>query len=468
MLTDSPAHLHLHLQLRGPRSLGDCELYEAVDESHPDPEEHIYSCVALYRKNWRSGWPALGGTRWHPEARDAEQGKAGARREAVELASAMYMKNSLLRHADEHRRVTGAAKGSEGLELFGWQGGKGVIWTPYRPEVSKEENRRRFLTPRRLICHGLLLQHLGGEYIGSKDMGVGTAQLKWIETSTRFTIGNGCLADTGEATAAGVAEGLREAARELARRGELEIGGPEAPLRGLGVLVVGAGKVGLPLIRELHGESGAEVWVYDPELDPSQLELYYRQKRNQGAAVDERHAVALAELAQQGRILHGEGAEELALTLPGLRIVSPNGGRTGWLSDSLAPGGPSRAEVLARAAAQDGSLRLVLGAGNDQVPISDGARESREAALAALAGAGVWFLPDPLVSPGGVIAVSHELAPEWNREVVNQDTREIVALGVRQFFAAYEGRAGGGPPAGGLDSGALWEAFTALVEEEWG
>ena len=59
------------------------------------------------------------------------------------------------------------------------------------------------------MCHGLLIEELRGEYIGSKDAGIGGSELRWMERATNFTIGNGCLADTGEGTALGVHSGMR-------------------------------------------------------------------------------------------------------------------------------------------------------------------------------------------------------------------------------------------------------------------
>lgn len=428
------------LEIRGPVREDVFDLYEAVDESSSDPAEHVYSCVALCRKDWRRDWPALGGTRW---LQGREPGipaaRRSARREAIELAMSMYIKNSLLRNAE---RSLGRS-----AQLFNWQGGKGVIWTP--PGEP--------LTPRRLICHGHLVNHLRGDYIASKDIGVGTAELKWISSATRFTIGLGCLKDTGEATATGVRSGLRTAAaRELHREGA------ERPLEGISILVIGAGKVGFPLIGFLH-EEGADVHVFDPGLkhSPKAVRDWCDAHEDPEASDAERHrhAAAFEEIRRKGNLFH---SEREALQHETIQIVSPNGGRAGWLSRPVSESddGRTRAEVLAETRARHGNLRLILGAGNDQVPTTGVGRPERDRALATLAAAGIVFVPDPLVSPGGVIAVSHELTPKWSARAVNEDTASVVRRSVSQVYKESERR-------GSTDAVRMYEAFEALTEQEW-
>ncbi|MEM7048412.1 MAG: hypothetical protein AAF604_02085 [Acidobacteriota bacterium] len=451
------------LRFPAPRRIGDCEVFEAVDDSSPDPDEHIYSCVALCRRNWGGGWPALGGTRLYQGAQRASHGarQQAALHEAVELAEAMYLKNSLLRRAEECL----PPDETEARGLFGWQGGKGVVWTPHKPELTAAANRRRFLTPRRLLCHGLLLQRLAGEYIGSKDMGVGSRELKWMEFATRFTIGNGCLRDTGEATAAGVVAGLRQAVIELRALGELAAGpgGRKQPLGALPILVIGAGKVGLPLLADLDLNEGAEVWIYDWAFEKGDLRDRIEVLVSKAAEdVRDTYRQVLRRLHAAGRILTSEAD---ALALSNVAVLSPNGGSTGWLS-SAPKGGEekrSRARILADGVAAGGKLRLVLGAGNDQVPISDAGETARRAALDDLTSERIWFVPDPLVSPGGVIAVSHELAPQWKPEAVDADARSIVTVGVQEIFRRYgvlEGEEKG-------STDALWRCFLDMVESPW-
>ena len=43
----------------------DADHIEIIDIRDDAPGDRaVYSCVALYRRNWRDDWPALGGTRW--------------------------------------------------------------------------------------------------------------------------------------------------------------------------------------------------------------------------------------------------------------------------------------------------------------------------------------------------------------------------------------------------------------------
>lgn len=429
----------LDLKFQGPVRKGEFDLWEAVDESSSDPAEHAYSCIAICRKNWIDGWPALGGTRCIESVADAAKGKEEVRHQAIELAMSMYIKNSILRKAAHS--LNGHASG-----LFDWQGGKGVIWSP------KGVNRP---TDYRLQCHARLIDHLQGIYIGSKDAGVGTPQLEVIDAVTKHTIGLRCKKDTGEATATGVFSGIRRAVAELAE----DFGsGPDEPLRGLPILVIGAGKVGLPLIGLLH-HAGAVVHVFDDHLDPEALEAWFQDQVGRGAAITEDHLQVLRELRTAGRIFQHD-QEEIALSQPEIRIVSPNGGPTEWLSRGINGSGRTRAEILAENRRRNGNLRLILGAGNDQVSTTRKGQEDRERTLAALAEAGLVFVPDPLVSPGGVIAVSHEREPEWIAERVNEDAERIVHRSVEQVFREARRR-------GGVDAVTMYKAFETMIDEDW-
>ncbi|HBL27301.1 MAG TPA: hypothetical protein DD490_10750 [Acidobacteria bacterium] len=421
------------LELRGPRREEDFEVYEAVDASSPDPEDHVYSCVALCRKGWKDDWPALGGTRHFQKERDR------ASHEAIELAMSMYIKNSLLRKSAQSLHNGGG--------LFNWQGGKGVIWTP--PGAP--------LTEHRLRCHGRLIDWIGGQYVGSGDVGVGEPQLRILAQETKHLIGLGCLRDTGEATAHGIFAGLRQAVREEAAA----LGADAAdPLRGLPILVYGAGKVGFPLLGLLHA-AGAEVWVFDEMLHPgaAAVDAWYAGSLAREAAVGPEHLAALRAVDAAGRIL---GSEQEALDHPGVRVVSPNAGMAEWLSRSPKgdSGGRTRAERLAANRAQNGRLGLILGAGNDQVSTTAAGKPGRDRALAILAAAGIVFVPDPLVSPGGVISVSHERERDWSAERVNDDAQRLVARSVEQLFATAR-------RLGGTDAVTLYRALEDLVHNEW-
>ncbi|HEX7185304.1 MAG TPA: hypothetical protein VF756_26000 [Thermoanaerobaculia bacterium] len=419
------------LELRGPIREDDFDVYEAVDLSSPDPAEHVYSCVALCRKDWKDEWPALGGTRWFRKER------ARAPHEAIELAMSMYIKNSLLRKSARSLR--------DGYQLFNWQGGKGVIWTP--PDAV--------LSPHRLRCHGRLIDRIGGQYVASGDVGVGAPQIEIMAQETRHLIGLGCNRDTGEGTACGIFAGLRQAVREQA--GDFQAD-PGDPLRGVPILVFGAGKVGFPLLWLLH-EAGAEVWLFDEFLKPGAqaVEDWYQTSLQRAAAVGDGHLAALRAIHRAGRIF---ASEEEALSDPHVRVVSPNAGMAEWLSRVPAWGERTRAEILAANRARHGNLRLILGAGNDQVSTTEAGKAGRDATLGVLREAGISFVPDPLVSPGGVISVSHERAEEWRAEEVNRDAMRIVGRSVQQLYATSR-------MLGGIDAVTMYRAFEKLTHEPW-
>lgn len=423
------------LEFRGPLREDVFDVYEAVDLSSQNPEEHVYSCVALCRKDWNDQWPALGGTRHF----NKDRGRAP--HEAIELAMSMYIKNSLLRKS--------AQSLEEGNGLFDWQGGKGVIWTPANAP----------LTEHRLRCHGRLIEWIGGQYVGAGDIGVGGPQLEVMAQETSHLIGLGCRRDTGEATAYGVFSGLRQAVREQA---DAFGASPDDPLRGLPILVLGAGKVGFPLLKFLH-DAGAEVWLFDEYLKPGaeSVEAWTEDQIRRKAAVGEEHRAILRAIDAAGRIL---ASEREALEHPRVRVVSPNAGMAEWLSRTpswgAGEGGQARAERLAANRARNGNLRLILGAGNDQVSTTAAGKNGRDKTLSTLAEAGIELVPDPLVSPGGVISVSHERTEEWSADDVREDALRIVARSVQQLYR--ESRR-----LGGTDPVTMYQAFERLVVDDW-
>ena len=440
------------ITFNGPRKLDtDFEIFEAKGEERDGP---IYSCVVLYRGNWVAGWPALGGTRWFSrEDLSNEDAHEAARAEAKELAISMMAKNSLLRHASNALAEEHPSWGVR-TNIFGWQGGKGIIWTPTKG--------RGKLTPYRLMCHGRLLEQIGGEYLASKDQGVGTVELKWIEKASRFTIGLGCEEDTGRATAAGVVAAIMTASAEAgvlsgAPTGHIDWREDQIGdgLSGLTVLVVGAGKVGLPLLKMLD-DNGANCLVYDPWLKLDAVDEFFHQTRRRGATVGEEHRRLLLRLARDGRVIEDE---KEALTNPTYDVLSPNGGATGWLSrvpSYLEGEGMTRAELLAGVAGSGSPLKLVVGAGNDQLPATASRTAERDAALDVLGTAGIQFLPDPVVSPGGVVAVSHELLSQWDGSRVLSDTFALVRRTTSALY--HQAR-----ELGGTTAPTMYRAFETLV-----
>ena len=420
-------------------------LYEAIDRSVDPP---IYSCVYLYQGDWETGWPALGGTRWVRRNFDNhEDAFALVKATARELAISMTSKNNILRSADRQEGARG---------LFQWNGGKGVIWSP-------EET----LTPYRLMCHGRLLEFIGGHYIGSKDQGVGTSQLRWMEKATKFTIGLGCGIDTGEGTAAGTVAGIWRSAIE---EGLIEDKGVDPStllvdqaagkailrnniLNGVSILVIGAGKVGLPLLKFLS-DLGAELHVFDPMLNNMGVEEFFQFLVRLGAAINDDHKLLLQALEDEGR-LYTDEAE--ALSSGAYDVLSPNGGPTEWLAMPIRDSADKRvrAQILADSRKAGGKLRFIAGAGNDQLPATKGKQHLRDVALTALDEAGVTFVPDPIVSPGGVIAVSHELAENWDADEVVRDATRLVNRSVLDCYSRAR-------KAGGVSSTSMYAAFVSL------
>lgn len=416
------------------------EIFEIRDDAD-SPEQAVYSCVALYRKDWRDDWPALGGTRWLQATGDEVPTPDMARKEAASLALAMFMKNNLIRKAElelEHRDQL----------LFGWQGGKGVIWTPWDAGRDARHNRR-YLTPRRLMCHGLLIEHLRGEYIGSKDAGIGGSELRWMERATNFTIGNGCLVDTGDGTAYGVHAGMRTTLEVLGKRG-----GGSRQMDGIPVLICGLGKVGFPLMQ-LLSDDGAVVSIFDPALaatSDADLEAFWTKADDSGAAVDDRHLKTLKSLRRNIYSNESEALRAVPKNGRGIHFVCPAGSRIEWLTEKV--DGTMRYEILA--SREDAAECIVLGPANDQLALSSDHKDARDAAIKRMTESGVLFVPDPIVSPGGVIAVSHELTAHWKPENVRNDSIHIVDKSVRMLFELTDDK---------RSSAAVYQAFETLALE---
>jgi glutamate dehydrogenase/leucine dehydrogenase len=432
-----PNELEIH---RHPIDEDDIEVFEVRDDAAP-AERAVYSCVALYRKGWRDDWPALGGTRWLQATGNEVPTPEMARKEAASLALAMSMKNNLIRKAElelEHREQL----------LFGWQGGKGVIWTPWDAGRDARHNRRH-LTPRRLMCHGLLIEQLRGEYIGSMDAGVGRSDLRWIERATNFTIGNGCLADTGDGTAYGVHAGMRTTLEMLGNRGD-----GTRQMGGIPVLICGLGKVGFPLMQLLQ-EDGAVVSIWEPALvgtSDIDLEAFWKKADDAGAEVQRKHLDTLKSLRRNIFSSESEALEAIPANGRGIHFVCPAGSRIEWLTDNV--NGRTRFEILA--SRSDAAECIVLGPANDQLPMSGDKRPLRDGALKRMTDAGLLFVPDPIVSPGGVIAVSHELTAHWKTENVRNDSIHIVDKSVRMLFELADDK---------RSSAAVYKAFETLALE---
>jgi glutamate dehydrogenase/leucine dehydrogenase len=438
-------------QVSGPIRIArypDVEIWEGRS-----PSTEAYSCVGLCRRSWDPTWPALGGTRWiaepslpFPKAREL------AHSEVARLSEAMMTKNRLLLRAERELQESDPAW-KHRRTSFGWQGGKGVVLTT---------NQKDGLSPARLLCHGLLVESLKGAYFASEDQGVGKGELRWIARATRFNVGLSCDADTGDATAVGVLAAIYDGAL---LRGILdgtaleraEVLSAECPpiLEGLNVLVLGAGKVGLPLLG-LLAKRGARCFVFDPGLNVLGIQGFFRQNAERGAAIGKEHASLLEEIKRDRRILPDE---ESALGLHDVHVVSPNGGRTDWLGHEVVKGCSTAAFLARRKKDRRGALQLIAGAGNAQLIDDPSICGDAEKVLTPLAKQGIQWIPDPAVSPGGVIAVSHEQKDAWVLENVRADAYDVVRHNVAKL---YEGAS----KLGGTDALGLYRAFQVRAQAE--
>ncbi len=162
--------------------------------------------------------PALGGTRFHPYATEAE-----ALHDVLELSRAMAYKNALA-----------------GLDHGG---GKAVIWGD--PQRDKTEPLLR--------AYGRFVAALGGRYYTACDVGTYVQDMDVIARECRYVTGrseaHGGAGDSSVLTAWGLYQGMRAAAEHVWH---------SPSLAGRRVGIAGLGKVGKHLIGHLL-EDGAEV-----------------------------------------------------------------------------------------------------------------------------------------------------------------------------------------------------------------
>ncbi len=167
--------------------------------------------------------PALGGTRFHPYASEAE-----ALTDVLNLSQGMAYKNALA-----------------GLDLGG---GKAVIIGD--PQTIKTEALLR--------AYGRFVQSLNGRYFTACDVGTFSPDMDLIARECDYvtgrTVEHGGAGDSSVLTAFGVYQGMRASAQHV--WGDPSLGG-----RTVGV--AGVGKVGKHLVRHLLDE-GAHVVITDP------------------------------------------------------------------------------------------------------------------------------------------------------------------------------------------------------------
>jgi len=167
--------------------------------------------------------PALGGTRIHAYASEAE-----AITDVLRLSRGMTYKSA-----------------AAGMELGG---GKAVIIGD--PAVIK--------TPGLLRAYGRFVDTLGGRYVTAADVGSTADDLDIVAEATRHVVGKnvGGSGDSGYSTAYGVFCAMRAAA--VHRYGE-------AGLAGRTIGVEGVGKVGSRLVALLAGAGVRRILVSDPD-----------------------------------------------------------------------------------------------------------------------------------------------------------------------------------------------------------
>jgi valine dehydrogenase (NAD+) len=265
--------------------------------------------------------PALGGTRFQTYTSDGE-----AVRDALNLSRGMSYKNALA-----------------GLD-FG--GGKAVIIGD--PEQDKTEPL--------LLAYGRLVASLGGRYTTACDAGTYAADMDVIARVCPWTVSRsshiGGARDSSAATATGVLQGMRAAARH--RWGT-------SSLRGRTVGVAGLGKVGHLLVELLLAE-GARAVVTDVRQAPVRRTA---EKFPQVTVVDDNEAL----------IRFGSGLDIYAPCALG-----------GVLDEAVVP-------VLA--------AEVVCGAANNQL--------ARPAMEKQLADRGILYVPDYVANAGGVIQAAGDL-----------------------------------------------------------
>lgn len=167
--------------------------------------------------------PALGGTRMWMYNNEME-----ALNDVLRLSRGMTYKNSI-----------------SGLNLGG---GKAVIMGDSRA-MKSEALFRRF---------GKFVESLGGKYITAEDVGIGTADMVYVNMETNHVVGlPGKSGDPSPVTAQGVYMGMKACAKE-------QFGSDS--LAGKKVMVQGVGHVGEYLVASLTKE-GAKVMISDVHED---------------------------------------------------------------------------------------------------------------------------------------------------------------------------------------------------------
>ncbi|MFZ5468694.1 MAG: Leu/Phe/Val dehydrogenase [Myxococcota bacterium] len=260
--------------------------------------------------------PALGGTR----ALSTYASEEAAVADVLRLAKGMTYKAALA-----------------GLPLGG---GKAVLMLP-----SGSFDRARLFE-----AFGAAVESLGGRYVTCEDSGTTPADMEHVRRRTSHAVGlSATSGDPSPVTAFGVVRGMEAVAKHVFGKSDLA---------GKKVLLLGAGRVGFHLAKELH-QRGARLFVADIN------------SQNMQRVVEETGATALSD-------------EELFSIEADFFTPCALGGA---LNDQTVP----RLRVKA-----------VAGAANNQLA------EPRHGQL--LAARGIVYAPDYAINAGGLINVAQELA----------------------------------------------------------
>ncbi|MEM8988108.1 MAG: Glu/Leu/Phe/Val dehydrogenase dimerization domain-containing protein [Pseudomonadota bacterium] len=245
-------------------------------------------------------------------------------------------------------------------------GGKSVIFG----------NPRSDKTPRLFPAFGAAVNAMAGLYYGAQDSGVDKADLDAAAGATRYIAGlggpNGEGGDPSPFTAYGVWRGVEAAVRH-------KLG---SDLKGVRVIVMGLGHVGMELARLLH-KGGASLIVAD--IDPARVE----EAKSRFGATGAHYQEAFAQDAD---------------------VYAP-----------CALGGAINPTTV-----QHLKVKVVAGAANNQL-------QSPEMG-AALNDRGVLYAPDYIVNAGGVISVGQEVIGGWTKEKVYARLDKI-GVTIKEVFA---------------------------------
>lgn len=202
----------------------------------PTEHEHVSVCrdadtglLAIIAVHSTRLGPSLGGTRLYPFVSEDE-----ALTDVLRLSQAMTYKSA-----------------AAGLDHGG---GKAVIVGD--PRTGRTDALFR--------AYGRFVDHLGGKYITTEDVGTTETDMNVVRSETRFVTGmsseRGGSGDPSEATAWGLYCAMRTLARRVWK---------DEPLSGLHVAVQGVGKVGGHLVEYLSKE-GCRLTVADVASDAAE------------------------------------------------------------------------------------------------------------------------------------------------------------------------------------------------------